>query len=136
MGLYDKLGSGMSANQLWMNISANNVTNMNTTRTETGGPYQRQSVVFQEKTAFDSYFQQEIGGGVQVTEVRQDDSFRTAYEPDHPDADEQGYVKYPAINLTAEMANIIMAKQGYQASVTVFNEVRQIGSKTLEIGKG
>ncbi|WP_336770278.1 flagellar basal body rod protein FlgC [Bacillus bombysepticus] len=136
MGLYEKIASGMSANKLFLDVTANNITNMNTTRTEQGGPYQRQSVVFKEKSSFNEFFQQETGGGVEVESVRQDPSFRTVYDPDHPDADEKGFVKYPSINITAEMTNMVIAQRGYGASVTLFNQVKELNDKTMQIGKG
>ncbi|GAB6457630.1 flagellar basal body rod protein FlgC [Bacillus luti] len=136
MGLYEKIASGMSANKLFLDVTANNITNMNTTRTEQGGPYQRQSVVFKEKGSFNEFFQQETGAGVEVESVRQDSSFRTVYDPDHPDADEKGFVKYPSINITAEMTNMVMAQRGYEANVTLFNQVKELNDKTMQIGKG
>ena len=135
MGIYDILYSGLAANKQWMEATTNNIANINTTRTAEGGPYKRQSVVMEAKGSFDEFFNQKIGGGVEVTKVVQDDSVRVTYDPDHPDADAEGNVLMPAINLAAEMTDLIMAQRAYEANVTTLNSAKEANEKTLEIGK-
>ena len=135
MGVYDILYKGLSANKEWMEVTANNITNINTTRTKDGGPYQRQSVVMESTGSFDDFFNQQIGGGVEVTKVVQDTSVRLVHDPEHPDADAEGIVRMPAINLAAEMTNMIMAQRAYEANVTTLNSMKEANQKTLEIGK-
>lgn len=135
MNSYDISYSGMAANKLWIETTSNNIANVNTTRTDEGGPYKRQNVVFEAKDDFTSYFNQSVGSGVEVASVMQDDNYNIAYDPSHPDADENGYIYTPAIDLTSEMTNLIMAQRGYEANVTAMNLSKEINQKTLEIGK-
>jgi flagellar basal-body rod protein FlgC len=136
VSVYDVLYTGMSANKAWMEASAENITNINTTRTANGGPYHRQNVVMESKGGFDDFFDQKIGGGVEVKNIVHDDSEKTVFNPDHPDANVEGYVQLPAIDLAAEMTNIIMAQGGYAANVTALNAMKKANEKTHEIGKG
>ena len=92
-------------------------------------------MVFQERDSFETYFNKEVGGGVEVASVERDDNYTMSYDPTHPDADENGIVYLPAIDLTAEMTNMIMAQRGYEANVTALNMNKEINQKTLEIGK-
>lgn len=133
--MFDISGSGMSANQEWLDVTSNNISNMNTTRTADGGPYHRQTISFESKSSFDDLFKKTMGDGVQVDEIKEDPSVQVVYNPDHPDADAQGNVKMPAIDLSAEMANMIMAQRGYEANVTTFNATKQVVQKQLEIGR-
>lgn len=135
MSIYDTLGSSMSGNRLWMETIANNITNVNTTRTKNGGPYQRQTVIFQEKKSFNDYFQQELGTGVEVKKVVSQNQDRIVYQPEHPDANEEGFVRFPSINLIAEYTNLISAQRGYEGAVTTYNSLKEVSDKTLEIGK-
>lgn len=135
MGLYDILYTGLSANKQWLEVSANNITNINTTRTKEGTPYKRQSVVFESKDSFNDLYGKKIGGGVEISEVRQDAKFNPVYDPNHPDADAEGIVKMPAISLPAEMTNVIMAQRAYEAGVTTLNAMKEANNKTYEIGK-
>lgn len=135
MSVYDILYTGLAANKQWMEATANNIANMNTTRTADGGPYQRQSVVMQAKGSFDDFFNQKVGNGVEVTQVVQDKSVRLVHDPDHPDADEAGIVRMPAVNLAAEMTDIIMAQRAYEANVTTLNAMKEANQKTFEIGR-
>lgn len=128
-------GSGMSANQEWLELTANNISNMNTTRTENGGPYHRQTLSFESKSSFDDLFQKQIGDGVQVDGITEDMTEHVIYNPEHPDANEEGYVRMPAIDLAAEMSNMIMAQRAYEANVTSFNSIKQVMQKQLEIGR-
>ncbi|MCK2000019.1 flagellar basal body rod protein FlgC [[Brevibacterium] frigoritolerans] len=131
----DKSGSAMTGNKEWMEAISNNLANINTTRTENGGPYKRQTVTFQASEKFDSFLNQEIGDGVRVTSVVQDNNTRLVYDPEHPDANQEGYVEYPEINMTAEMTDLLMAQRGYEASSTVLSASKKVMEKEHEIGR-
>jgi flagellar basal-body rod protein FlgC len=133
--IYNTFASGMEANQMWTEVIGNNITNMDTTRTDTGGPYQRQSIILKEKNGFNNFFQKQIGQGVEVAGVVQDPSTKTVYDPSNPDADSQGNVQYPNINLTSEMTDLIAAQKGYDANVTGFNDAKEMSQATAQIGK-
>jgi len=128
-------GSGMTANKTWLDITADNIANMNTTRTMNGGPYSRQSVTMTEKKSFENILKDSKGSGVEIASLHQDDRVRIVHDPSHPDANEDGYVAYPEINISAEMTNLLMAQRGYEANTTVFNTAKQLAEKTLTIGK-
>lgn len=135
--------SGMSAQRLRMDIISQNIANVNTTRTEDGSPYRRQTVVFAEKSpsTFDQVLMSKTGtnsgNGVKVTEIVQDTetSMNLVYDPSHPDADEDGYVAYPNVNTVTEMTNLIDASRSYEANVTAFNATKNMALKTLDVGK-
>ncbi len=135
MSVLDISGSAMTAHKEWMETISNNLANINTTRTEDGGPYRRQSVVFEGQKKFDEFLEKELGNGVRVTGIVQDDNTRLVYEPDHPDANEEGYVEYPEINMTAEMTDLLMAQRGYEASSTVLSATKKVMEKEHEIGR-
>ncbi len=138
--------SGMTAQKLRMDIIAENITNINTTRTEEGGPYQRKMVVFQavESDSFKNQLESAISAnakpqadaGVIVTEIAEDPTdFKAVYNPTHPDADENGYVLMPNVDLIVETVDSMEASRAYQANVTSFNAVKSMASSALEIGR-
>ncbi len=142
--------SGMSAQRTRMDIIAQNVANVNTTRDENGDPYRRQTVVFEERSVnnrnFESYltaqrtglsYNPQIGSGVKISSIAEDHvtSMKKVYEPGNPDADEDGYVTYPNVNTVTEMTNLIDASRSYEANVTAFNATKNMALKALEIGK-
>jgi flagellar basal-body rod protein FlgC len=140
-------GSGLTAQRLRMDVIANNIANVNTTRTAEGGPYRRQRVVFEprrEEAQFllplspDTRKRAAAGGsGVRVVGVSSDPSApKTVYDPGHPDADERGYVAMPNIQLVNEMVDMISATRAYEANVTAINSAKSMAAKALEIGKG
>ena len=138
------VGSGMTAQQLRLDIISENITNVNTTRTEAGGPYRRKLVVMQEQalSPFQSALQKALngvegqGGGVRVTEIVEDESdFKLVYDPTHPDANEEGYVEMPNVDLVMEMADAMAANQALSADITAFNVLKTVAAKGLEIGK-
>ena len=138
------IGSGMTAQQLRLDVVAENITNANTTRTEAGGPYRRKLVVMEEQplSPFQSALQRVMngvqgqGGGVRVTEIVEDDSpFKLVYDPTHPDANEQGYVELPNVDTVLEMADAMAANQALSADITAFNVLKTVAAKGLEIGK-
>ncbi len=140
--------SALSAQRLRLDIIANNVANAETTRTAAGGPYKRQDVVFAAQGArpFLPAFLAatrsgedltSVGmGGVKVTEIVTDDSTGPrVYDPTHPDADAEGYVSYPNVNMAYEMTNMLSATRSYEAGMTVIDTARKMALKALEIGR-
>lgn len=140
------VGSGLTAQQLRLDVISENITNQNTTRTENGGPYRRKIVVLAsegDRTPFQLALAHAMGqgsagtaGGVRVTEIAEDPSdFKLVYDPTNPDANAQGYVEMPNVDLVKEMSDAMAASQAYSANVTAFNVLKQVAAKGLEIGK-
>lgn len=130
-------GSALTAERLRMDAIANNLANANSTRTEDGGPYQRQVPVFAAQAAQQALGNGFRGGGVRVVGIHADPSPpRLVYEPGHPDADEEGYVAYPNVNIVTEMVDMISATRAYEANITILNSSRNMAQKALEIGRG
>jgi len=143
-GAMDINASGLSAQRYRMDIISENVANANTTRTEDGTPYVRKVVTFQEKggqTPFSSVLSGSLdrfsGQGVKVSGVYEDTQteMNMVYDPSHPDADENGYVTYPNVNIITEMTNLIDATRAYEANATAFNASKSMALKGLEMGK-
>ena len=140
-GAIDVAASGMTAERLRLDVISNNIANVNTTRTADGGPYRRQFVVFEPRQGDASSFSQVVSGqlqlnGVRVSGIRKDDSpLRMVYEPGHPDADAEGYVRMPNINIVTEMVDMMTASRAYEANVTSVNVAKSMMLKALEIGK-
>lgn len=141
---FDINASGLTAQRYRMDIISENVANANTTRTQDGTPYVRKVVTFTEKgkqTPFsrvmnrvtDSY----SGSGVKVSGVYKDTTteMNTVYDPSHPDADENGYVTYPNVNIITEMTNLIDATRAYEANATAFNASKSMAMKGLSLGQ-
>lgn len=148
--------SGMTAQRYRMDIISENVANANTTRTADGTPYRRKTVVFAEKGGranfshvthhidFDhilcqaAHRQGYTTKGVKVTGVYKDyeTEMNMVYDPSHPDADENGYVTYPNVNIITEMTNMIDASRAYEANATAFNASKSMAVQGLEIGRG
>lgn len=131
----DISGSGMAMAKKWMEVSSNNIANMNTTRGSDGNPYRRQTVILEERTKFESYLNKDVSAGVQIKEIASDKSEDLVYNPDHPDAMQNGYVRMPQINLTAEMTNMLAAQRTYEANASTFSANKKMMDKELEIGK-
>ena len=136
--------TGLTAERLRMDTISKNIANANTTRTSNGGPYRRQVVVFKtkEESSFSKVLQETTNSdgkaakGVEVVGIRQDQSpFKKVYEPGHPDANEEGYVMMPNVEVVTEMANMISASRGYEANITALNTTKNIALKALELGK-
>ena len=134
--------SGMTAQRLRMDIISQNIANVNTTRDENGNPYRRKEVVFGEKdnSTFGDVLMrtsESVGNGVKVTQIVDDTNaeMRKVYDPSHPDADEDGYVTYPNVNIVQEMTDMIDASRSYEANVTAFNATKNMALKGLEVGK-
>jgi len=133
--------SALTATRLRMDVIAENMANINTTRTEDGEPYRRKYVVFQEKTNDDTFAKffnkaRTPSGGVRVLEIGKDMSeFKYDYNPTHPDADENGYVRLPNVEVVQEMVDMMSAYRAYEANITAINAFKDMAIKTLEIGK-
>jgi flagellar basal-body rod protein FlgC len=140
-GAIDVAASGMTAERLRLDVISNNIANVNTTRTVEGGPYRRQFVVFESRQGDASSFANVMAGqlqlnGVRVSAIKKDDSpVRMVYEPGHPDADANGYVQMPNINIVTEMVDMMTASRAYEANVTSVNVAKSMMLKALEIGK-
>jgi len=144
------IGSGLTAQHLRLDVISENVTNINTTRTEEGGPYRRKVVVFQAMDGRESFRNvlararsgmasnagQENTGGVRVVEIAEDPTdFKLKYDPTDPDANEDGYVELPNVDLVKEITDAMAASQAYSANVTTFNVLKNVISSGLEIGR-
>lgn len=140
---FDISSSGLTAERLRMDVIANNIANANTTRTKNGGPYRRQSVVFAPIPArFEIPFSKkkftsrEVGGGVRVLGIKEDiRPPKMIYDPSHPDANKEGYVAYPNVDIVREMVDMISASRAYEANVTAINTTKQMINKSLAIGR-
>lgn len=123
--------SGLSAERLRMDVIASNVANSNTTRTESGTAYRRKIAVFKEN--LDSELKPR---GVKAVAIREDNSeLKAKYDPTHPDANEEGYVLMPNVNILNEMADMIAASRSYEANINTLNASKSMFMKALEIGR-
>jgi flagellar basal-body rod protein FlgC len=150
MGLFtglDIAASALSAQRLRMDVIASNIANAEVTRTPEGGPYRRAAVVFaplalarsapSDEPPFQRAAFAAASTGVAVQRIVQDPSEpRLAYEPGHPDADENGYVAYPNVDLVTEMTDLLSATRAYEANVTIINSAKAMAQRALEIGRG
>ena len=131
--------SGLTAQRLRMNVISQNIANAGTTRTDEGTPYRRSAVVFQSVSQdFSSYLSNETqkAGGVRAVAIVDDPSpLKRVYDPEHPDADQDGYVELPNVDTTKEMIDMISASRSYEANVTAFNAAKAMALKALEIGR-
>lgn len=146
MAYFDTLkisGSGMTAQRLRADIIAQNLANVKTTKRADGKPYRRQTVLFEtldRRADFQNILNGIMGrrmvGGVKAAKVVEDRSpYVTVYEPNHPDANADGYVSYPNVNVVQEMTDLISAHRSYEANITAFNATKAMIAKSLEIGK-
>jgi len=137
VGYFDSFAisaSGLTAERLRLDVVANNLANAETTRTPEGGPYRRQTVVFAQR------LQRALHGwrnaGVQVAAIVPDNSPpRVAYEPDHPDARDDGFVEYPNVNVVNEMIDMLSATRAYEANAAALQATKQLASYALEMGR-
>ncbi len=134
--------SGMAAQRMRMNTISSNIANIDTTRTPEGGPYRRKDVVFEAVPEAKSFGEilttqpQKDVARVQVTDILVDRKAPLLkYDPTHADADDNGYVAYPNINLMEEMANMIQATRAYEANVSAMNATKDMAMTSLELGR-
>ncbi len=147
MDFFDSLhisSTGLSAQRLRMNLISANLANINTTRTQDGGPYRRKDPVFAARVpAQNASFREMLANRrnaqlkeVAVVEIVEDSRPPIKrYDPTHPDADLNGYVAMPNINLMEEMVNMISATRSYEASVTAIKSAKDMALQALEIGQ-
>jgi flagellar basal-body rod protein FlgC len=146
-GAIDASASGMTAERLRMDVISNNIANANTTRTAKGGPYRREMVVFEPRGgqgSFASALSQNMDGGddnsagegVKAVGIVEDQSpFKEVYDPSNPDANKNGYVQMPNVNIVTEMVDMITATRAYEANVTAVNDSKNMAMRALDIGK-
>jgi flagellar basal-body rod protein FlgC len=143
-GSLDVSASGLTAQRLRMDVTAENLANAQTTRTAAGGPYRRKEVVLEDASGggFGASLASALGaqtagatpGGVQVAGIVEDASaFKTVYDPSHPDADARGYVRMPNVDTVTEMTDLISASRAYEANVTAMQTAKQMFAKTLDL---
>ncbi len=137
--------TGLTAERLRMDVTAENLANAQTTRGADGQPYRRKEVVLSEVSSggFGSQLAKAVGagsaagsqpGGVEVSAITQDATpGKLVYDPGHPDADAKGYVRMPNVDTVAEMVDLISASRAYEANVTAMNSAKQMFSKTLDL---
>ena len=154
MNTINIIGSGLTAQQLRLDIVSENVTNSQPPRGENGGgAYRRKMVVFEAVSGRNSFREalaraasgmspepntvvNPTAGGVRVTEIVEDESpMRMVYDPTHPDADEQGYLELPNVDMVLEIADAMAASRAYASNVTAFNTLKSVISSGLEIGR-
>ena len=136
-------GSALTAQRLRMNVTAENIANAETTKGADGNPYRRKEVTLQsvgQAGTFGSQLSRAMGtsgvapGGVQATEITEDQTNgKLVYDPGHPDANEEGYVRMPNVDTVTEMTDLIDAQRAYEANVTAMTAAKQMFAKTLEI---
>ncbi len=147
MGMFtgiDASASGLTAERLRMDVISNNIANANTTRTDQGGAYHRRYVVFmpreKELQSFEDIFKRAVGNkkgtgeGVRAVAIAEDpEQGPLVYDPSHPDANEEGYVEKPNVNIVAEMVDMITAQRAYEANATAINAAKSMAMKALDI---
>ena len=144
MGMFDSMhvsASGLAAERLRMDVIAQNLANANSTRGPDGQPYRRHEVVFRSTDVGASSgagrserASNEALSGVEPVAIVEDPSaLRTVYDPEHPDADEDGYVHYPNVNPVTEMVDMMTATRAYEANVTAMNAAKNMALKALDI---
>jgi flagellar basal-body rod protein FlgC len=145
MSIFDALqisASGLNSQRIRMNVVSSNLANSETTRTPEGGPYKRKDVVFSSqplRMSFDTMLNSQMDeklNEVKVLEVVEDQRPPIMkYDPQHPDADENGFVSLPNIDIIKEMVNMMSASRSYEANVTAVNATKSMAQKALEIGR-
>ena len=143
------VASGMTAQQLRLDIVGENVTNSTTTRVEEGeGAYRRKMVVFEAETGRDGFRRamarassgmvpnNQVPGGVREAQIVEDPSpMKLVYDPTHPDANEDGYVEMPNVDMVKEIADAMATTQAFSSNVTMFNTMKTVVTDALQIGK-
>ena len=154
MGFWNTLrigASALAAQRLRLDVISNNIANAETTETADGGPYQRQDVVFRAEgessflpfilnaSSNSSLSSRTVStklSGVTVSDIITDETpGEVVYDPTHPDADEDGNVQYPNVNLVVEMTNMISATRSYEANLSMISAAKRMAQKALEIGR-
>jgi flagellar basal-body rod protein FlgC len=137
----DISSTGLSAQRLRMNLISSNLANVNTTRTENGEPYKRKDAVFEAAQGgdFEDTLNEQlntVANGVKVARIVEDEKpFIEKYDPGHPDADENGYVRLPNVNIVEEMVNMISASRSFEANATAVSSTKDMAAAALRIGE-
>lgn len=130
--------SGLTAQRKRLDIIANNLANIETTKTAQGGPYRRKMVVMSPQSSgidFSDVLTSQVQG-VQINGIVEDQSsFKKVYDPGHPDADAEGYLSKPNVDLFVETINMLTAKRAFEANIAVIKTLRDMTLKALEIGR-
>ncbi|MDK2945268.1 flagellar basal body rod protein FlgC [Geotoga petraea] len=128
--------SGMSAERFRLNVISQNLANSDTTRTENGEPYRRKIVTFEEVLNGEKGKRKNDFGGVKVSSIEEDTTpFKLVYNPDHPDSNEEGYVRMPNVNVLKEMVDMMTAQRAYDLNAAVINSAKSMYNSALNIGK-
>ncbi len=131
-------GSGLSAQRKKMDVVTSNIANVSTTSTPEGGPYKRKVMSFTAdplKKGFDVDLKDAVNA-VKVGQVKDEqEGFKKVFDPAHPDADPQGFVLLPNVNLMLEMTDLITASRAYEANATAFDAMKNMAMKAMDIGK-
>lgn len=152
MGIFTSINtaaSGLTAQRLRLDVIANNIANVNTTRTTEGGSFRRSRVIFRPRVSqpywrspfLPEYLDNGVGKGVRVIKIEKDTDAknRLVYDPTHPDAilsgPKKGYVEFPNVNIVNEMVDMIAATRAYEANVAMINGSKSMFLKALEIGR-
>jgi flagellar basal-body rod protein FlgC len=127
-------GSALTAERTRLDVISQNIANVHTTRTANGQPYRRRQVIFEMVPGEPGTAS--AAGGVRVAQVKTSDTpFERVYNPGHPDADAQGYVDMPNVNLVDEMVDLITATRAYEANVAVVNATKTLVARALDLGR-
>ena len=148
LGSLDVSASGLTAQRLRLDIIANNIANVNSSRSAEGGPYRRRAAIMAEKASYEAFgglarmssgplgSRSDGSQGVLVTGIVADPSpMRLEYNPGHPDANSEGYVLMPNVNVVTEMVDMVSATRAYEANVTALNATKSMAIRALEIGR-
>ena len=127
--------SGLSLERMKLDVASTNIANVNTTRTAEGGPYKKKKDEFSENLRQAQGTNRITSAGVKVTNIAEDNTTKLAYDPTNPDADANGYVKMPNVNMADEMVDMIQAMRTYEANVSSTEANKNILKKALEISK-
>ena len=129
--------SGLSAQRKRMDVISSNLANIETTHTDKGGPYRRKMVVMSTNPVdeFDKILSLQVEG-VKIDDIVEDESpFRKVFNPSHPDADKDGYLRKPNVDLIVEITNMLLARRAFEANITAIKSTKQMALKALEIGR-
>lgn len=143
MSIFDILdigSSGLAAQRIRQEIISSNLANASTTRTAEGGPYVKKDVVFTaSKLGFADALSSAMDDGlrgVRVSEIIEDERApQKRFQPGHPDADSEGYVSYPNINVIEEMVNMVEATRSYEANLSIMNATKSMAQGAIELGR-
>jgi len=129
--------SGLSAQRTRMNVVSSNLANINTTRTPEGGPYRRKEVILAAtplENSFGKVLAEQVSEPRVVTVAEDHGALQKVYDPSHPDADPDGYVSMPNVNLMKEMVDMLSATRAYEANTAVINTVKSMSQRAIDIG--